>query len=73
MPIIGGPAETLTTLAASKGITSTILQPTSGTFSGHKIYAATFQPKTQAVHIVWTGVTAATTDLKLGSRRCVAA
>jgi hypothetical protein len=65
MPIIGGPRETITTMTSSKGITSTILKPTSGTFKGREIVAATFQPKTQAVHVVWDGATASTTDLKL--------
>jgi len=58
MPIVGGPRETLSTLSSSKGITSTILLPTSGTFSGKKIHAATFQPKTQAVYMMWDGTAA---------------
>lgn len=65
MPIIGGPRETLTTLSASKGITSTILLPTSGTFKGKKAQAATFQPKAQAVYVVWDGAAATTADLLL--------
>jgi hypothetical protein len=65
MPILGGTGETLATLSASKGLTSTILLPTTGDFKNKRIFAATFQPKTQAVHVTWTGATASTTDLKL--------
>jgi hypothetical protein len=65
MPIVGGPRETLTTLSASKGITSTILNPTSGDFKGQEIYAATFQPKTQAVYVMWDGTDATSAGLAL--------
>lgn len=65
MPIIAGPRETLATLNASKGITSTILIPTSGVFTGRKIQAATFQAKTQAVYVMWDGTAATSAGLAL--------
>jgi len=65
MPIVGGPRETLSTLSSSKGITATILLPTSGTYSGRKIHAATFQPKTQAVWVMWDGTAATNAGVAL--------
>ena len=65
MPIVAGPRETLSTLSSSKGITATILIPTSGNFTGKKIWAATFQPKTQAVYVMWDGTAATSAGLTL--------
>ena len=65
MPIVGGPRETLSTLSSSKGITATILLPTSGTYKGKPIIAATFQPKTQNVYVAWDGAAATTSALLL--------
>jgi hypothetical protein len=65
MKLIAGPRETLDTLSASKGITATILLPTSGTFAGKKAVAATFQPKTKAVYVMWDGTAATNAGLAL--------
>jgi hypothetical protein len=64
MPIVGGPREVLTP-NASTGITSTILLPTSGTFMGRKIQAATFQASVQAIYVNWDGTAADNTCLLL--------
>jgi hypothetical protein len=61
MKRVAGPRETLSGLSSSTGITTTILKPTSGTFVGKKAVAATFQPHTKAVYVMWDG-TAATSD-----------
>jgi len=68
MPIVPGPRETIPDLNASVGITDVILipDPTGGTrFAGKKIYAATFQPKSQSVCVVWDGDDATTACLTL--------
>lgn len=67
MPIVGGPRETIADLNASVGITSTILLPTSGVFNGRKIQAATIQPKTESVCVVWDGSDATTSCLTLAA------
>lgn len=65
MAIVGGPAETLTTLSSSKGISAAILNPTTGVHAGRSIAAATFQPKTQAVFVTWDGGDATNASLAL--------
>lgn len=64
MPIVGGPREVLTP-TVSTGITATVLLPTSGTYIGRKIYAATFQPSVQACYVNWDGTAADNTCLLL--------
>jgi hypothetical protein len=64
MPIVGGPREVLTPVA-STGITAAILLPTSGTYKGKKISAATFQPSVQACYVNWDGTAADNTCLLL--------
>jgi len=63
--LVGGPKEVLATLNVSKGITSTILYPTSGVHKGRRIGAATFQPKTTDVYVTWDGGDADNTCLLL--------
>lgn len=65
MPIVGGPRVTLATLATAEGLAAGTLIPTSGTYLGKKIYAATFQPKTANVYVCWDGAAATATDLLL--------
>jgi hypothetical protein len=65
MALIAGPRETLATLSSSKGITSTILVPTSGTFTGKHCELIVVQPKTQAVYIMWDGTDATNAGLAL--------
>jgi hypothetical protein len=63
MKLIAGPRETLSTLSSSKGITATILLPTSGTFIGKKCEMVLVQPKTQAVYIMLDGTAATSAGL----------
>ena len=64
MPIVGGPREVLTANTAT-GITAAVLIPTSGTYKGNKIAAATFQATVQAIYVNWDGTNATTNCLLL--------
>jgi hypothetical protein len=65
MKLVAGPRETLSTLSSSKGITATILKPTSGTFTGQKCEMITVQPKTKAVYVMWDGTAATSAGVAL--------